>query len=437
MISAAVSMIPVGKRSLTFIGRCSLCILLIAALAGCSRNPEVRKKKYLDKGNAYFEQAKYQEAIIEYRNAIQIDPKFGDAHFGLARTFLQQGNWNQAYQELSRTIEFDPTNWKAQVALGNLMLAAGQKLEARNSAQKVLQSNPGDAEAQILLANSDAALGLLPKAIAEAQDAVRMDPKRVASYSFLAELQERNKDISSAQENYEKAVSMDPKSVSAILTLGKFYVRQNRPADAQKEFQSAIALSPHDPVPPATLAQFYLRQGHKDLAQQALQSAKNNLKDNPAGYRMLGDFYLSQGEWNNAATEFASLHSEHPKDVVVTKSYVDALINLNRLDDAAKFNDAVLKDSPSDAGALIFRGEILVRQGKPTDAIPVLASAVKIAPENALAHYHLGVAYAAASNLGQAQSEWQAAARLSPNAVEPQHALAALALRERDFSLLT
>jgi len=418
-------------------GRWSLCIILVVCLGGCSRNPEVRKRNYLDKGNSYFQKAKYREAIIEYENSIQVDPKFADAHFGLAKVYLQQGDWNHAYQELSRAVEYDPTNWEAQIALGNLLLASGHTLEARNSAETVLQGNPNNVDAQLLVSKSDAASGLLPKAIAEAQDAVRMDPKRSISYSFLAELQERNKDIPSAEQNYEKAVSTDPKSVPAILTLGRFYARQNRLAEAQKEFQSAMALDPRNEAPPALLAQLYLSQGHKDLAEQVLQSTRSALKDNPAGYRMLGDFYMSQGQWDKAAVEFASLHSQHPKDTALTKSYIETLIQLNRLDDAKKLDDALLKDSSSDVDALIFQGEISVRQGKAADAISVLASAVKIAPDSARAHYQLGVAYAAASNFGQAQSEWQEAASLSPNTAEPERALAALALRQRDFSLLT
>ena len=187
------------------VGRWSLCIVLVTCLGGCSRNPEVRKRNYLNKGNLYLQEAKYQEAIIEYQNAIQIDPKFGDAHFGLAKVFLQQGDWNRAYQELSRAVEFDPANWTAQIALGNLMLTGGHKLEARHYAETVLQSKPNSVEAEVLLANSDAALNLLPKAIAEAQDAVRIDPKRSASYSFLAELQERNKDISSRGRKLQKS----------------------------------------------------------------------------------------------------------------------------------------------------------------------------------------------------------------------------------------
>ena len=60
--------------------------LLIAAalIAGCTRDPQIRKKEYLDKGLSYFEKGKYEEAVIEYQNAIQIDPKFAEAHYELS-----------------------------------------------------------------------------------------------------------------------------------------------------------------------------------------------------------------------------------------------------------------------------------------------------------------------------------------------------------------
>ena len=49
----------------------SISLILILSLLGtaCSKDPEVAKKEYLAKGNQYFEQQKFPEAIIEYRNA--------------------------------------------------------------------------------------------------------------------------------------------------------------------------------------------------------------------------------------------------------------------------------------------------------------------------------------------------------------------------------
>ena len=78
---------------------------------------------------------KYPEAVIEYKNAIQIDPKLAQAHYDLAECYLKQANWRDAYEELGRTIGLEPNNRKAQIALGNLYLASGRFL-TRDPARK-------------------------------------------------------------------------------------------------------------------------------------------------------------------------------------------------------------------------------------------------------------------------------------------------------------
>ena len=56
--------------------------------ASCSKDPEVAKREYLASGDAYFEQKKYAEAVVEYRNAIQQDAKFGQARYKLAESYI-------------------------------------------------------------------------------------------------------------------------------------------------------------------------------------------------------------------------------------------------------------------------------------------------------------------------------------------------------------
>ena len=61
----------------------------VLALTACSKNPDVQKREYFERGNKYADAKKYREAIIEYRNAVQIDPKFGEARYGLAKAYEQ------------------------------------------------------------------------------------------------------------------------------------------------------------------------------------------------------------------------------------------------------------------------------------------------------------------------------------------------------------
>ncbi len=93
-------------------------ILIVTIIAttftGCSRDPNVRKQKYLHSGQRYFEKGKYREAAIEFTNAIKIDPGFAEAHYQLAQTYLKVQEPGRAYQELVRTVELQPQNYSAR-----------------------------------------------------------------------------------------------------------------------------------------------------------------------------------------------------------------------------------------------------------------------------------------------------------------------------------
>ena len=54
-------------------------------------SPEARKQRFLESGDAYFKDGKISEAVIEYRNAVQIDGRFGPARLGLARSHEKLG----------------------------------------------------------------------------------------------------------------------------------------------------------------------------------------------------------------------------------------------------------------------------------------------------------------------------------------------------------
>lgn len=104
-----------------------LLILALTAmgLAGCSRDPNVRKQKYLESGERYFAKAEYSAAAIQFGNAIQLDPRFAAAHYQLARTYLQLKDLGNAYKELDRTVELEPGNYPARIDLADLLISAG------------------------------------------------------------------------------------------------------------------------------------------------------------------------------------------------------------------------------------------------------------------------------------------------------------------------
>src|SRR6202012_5993347 len=71
-----------------------LCLLLSALFTGCSRDPEVRKQKYFESGERYFNKGKFREAAIQYANAVQVDPRFAQAHYQLGKNYISLHDWN-------------------------------------------------------------------------------------------------------------------------------------------------------------------------------------------------------------------------------------------------------------------------------------------------------------------------------------------------------
>src|SRR5688500_3787679 len=89
-------------------------LLLVMAVSACSKDPEVAKREFLASGDRYFAEQKFAEAVVEYRNAIQQDPRFGEARFKLAETYIAIRQPAQAIREYIRAADLLPDNDEAQ-----------------------------------------------------------------------------------------------------------------------------------------------------------------------------------------------------------------------------------------------------------------------------------------------------------------------------------
>src|SRR5215813_2327839 len=133
------------------------CLLLAVAvfLAGCT-NPEKAKAEHLAKGEAYLKASKFQEATLEFRNALQIDDKLAAAHWGLARAFEGLDRYPEMLDALKKTVQLDPNNLEARIKLGNYYLGGSRGQaeiigEAERLAKEVLAKDGNSIEGHILM----------------------------------------------------------------------------------------------------------------------------------------------------------------------------------------------------------------------------------------------------------------------------------------------
>src|SRR5712664_2566630 len=56
---------------------------VLMSVIGCSGDPQQGKLKYLESGRRYMQRGKYQEAAIQFRNSLKLDPRFVEAFYQL------------------------------------------------------------------------------------------------------------------------------------------------------------------------------------------------------------------------------------------------------------------------------------------------------------------------------------------------------------------
>jgi len=79
---------------------------------------------HIARGEEYLQKRKFQEAVMEFRAAAEMDKTSAEAHWGLARSFENLGQFHETVEALRQTAELNPDNLEAKTKLGNYILLA-------------------------------------------------------------------------------------------------------------------------------------------------------------------------------------------------------------------------------------------------------------------------------------------------------------------------
>jgi Flp pilus assembly protein TadD len=144
------------------------------------------------------------QAVVNYREALKLDPHLPGAHFELgellhnsSKTELQA----QAEPEFQAALADNPTDEKTHLVLGEVAAKQGDTKTAYNEYVRALQLQPND-----------------PDALVE-----------------LGKIQMTMNENDKAQETFARAVQADPSSIVARYRLSMLYRRQGKAAEADQQ----------------------------------------------------------------------------------------------------------------------------------------------------------------------------------------------------------
>ena len=349
------------------------CLLAATAifLAGCTTAAQ-SKADYVKRGEAYLKDEKFQEASLEFRNAIQIDGNLAAAHWGLARAFegLQRGP--EMLGELQKTIALDPNNLDARLKLGNLYLLGSRGdanviAEAEKIANDILQKDPNNIEGHILLGGVFFNQNHKDKALEEFNHAVQLDPNRVESYLSLARFYLVNKELDKAEATYKKAISVNNNSPLAHTLYGQFLAQSNRQQEAEAELRKAVEVGPTDKNARYMLASYYLGNRQFDKAEESFKALVALAPDKPESQALLAEFYTAINRVDDSVRVYQDILAKSPDFMAGRYRLAALLLAKGDIQNANVQIEEALKKDQHDRKALILRAKIKSQSGQADD----------------------------------------------------------------------
>jgi protein O-mannosyl-transferase len=199
-------------------------------------------------GNIYSQiPGRSQDAIAEYRAALQIRPRYAEAHYNLGN-LLFANSPSEAIAEYQAGLTANPDSAELHANLATaLSRVPGRSEEAVTEYRRALLLKPDVALVHFSLANALAGLpGRTADAVAEYREAIRLNPAYAEAHYNLGNLLLADPArLTEAIAEFEAALQNRPDFVDAHISLGSALSRlPAKLPDAIREYQTALQLNP-------------------------------------------------------------------------------------------------------------------------------------------------------------------------------------------------
>ena len=447
-----------------------LALGLVAAILGCS-GPEEKKMKFFEKGEALYEKGDFVRARLEFKNAIQIDPKFAMGYYKLGMAAVRIGNHREAFGSFMKAADIEPGLLEARIELGKMLLAGREFSKALEQADIVLKGRAGDEEATIVKASAlmgmqkgDEALkmldelratgvarpevyllmgsgyadqGRMKEAEALLREGIEKNPQFAVLKVLLARIYMGEERLKEAVALMTEALKLEPKNHGHREILAGLYWKAGDKDKAVSVLREPMEAEPGDEGHVLRLARFLLNTRQRDAAKKELEEG---IKRIPAAFDLrfaLAELLTGSGKAGEAVAvlkDCIGLEKDQasPKALRAKAALAETLLITKDLDQAEKYTKEVLEKNPGSVESRFTLGRILLARKEPGRAVSEFRTVVNDRPEFVPGHLHLAEAHAMNNEMPLAIEALVKAANALPKSKEIRTALASLYMKQKD-----
>ncbi len=401
---------------------------------GCASDEE-KKAEHLKKGQGYFESGEFKSADIEFKNAVQLDPKSVDGYIHLGRTAMKLGQAREAFNAFMNASKLDPDNIEANLQLSKFYLLAKKPEDARKAVDKVLAKEHDNVEALLVSANLSMTLDKLSEAEAIFDKVIKKNPQDTRAYTGLAALHIKQNRFYEAETILKKAVSIDPKSITPRMTLVGILISSKKFDQAETELRQIIDNNPQNSDLRITLADFFLGRKKFDEAEQTLNKAIEIDSKNMKAYMAKARYFLLTDKKDQVPAVYNQALKAKPDDESIMNLLARYYYDEKDIETAEKTNDRIFQNRPEYAPALMLKGEIQLNRKKFDEAIALFEKVTKDNPNSERGHYFTALAYAGKGETASARNSLVKCIEINPGFHKARLLLAEIYYREKSFDL--
>src|SRR5437762_1891255 len=202
-------------------------------------------KQHFDYASALQKEGRLDEAVEQYKLALQFNPKDAKAHTSLAVAFTGQSKFDAAVPHMETALRLEPNNGEFHLVYATLLQRIGHNDEAALHFEAATRLKPNSEEAHYSYAAFLAGLGKNDEYIAQLQRVLQLRPDYPYAELRLADALFAKGDLEGAKLHYLAALRTDPKLTVAYNNLGKLYLTQGQISQAVVQFSEALRLNPN------------------------------------------------------------------------------------------------------------------------------------------------------------------------------------------------
>jgi tetratricopeptide (TPR) repeat protein len=297
--------------------------------------------------------------------------------------FATRGNYELAIMDFSDAIKLEPNLAAAYMLRGRALYASVSKVykQEENFSGVDVISTDGKASAD--------QIRVFDQAIADFTQALRLDPDNANAYNERGSAYAAKGDYDQALADYNQAIRLDPNDTHAYNNRGLAYAKKKDYDRAIADYNQAIRLNSNNAAAYNNRGSSYFEKKDYDRAIADYNQWIKLDPNNANAYFFRGQAYSSKKDYNRAIADYNQGIKLDPNNADAYGSRGSAYFEKKDYDKAiADFTQAIKLD-PNNAGAYIWRGGAHWWKNDLNHAIADFETALRIEPNNAWARENL------------------------------------------------